>query len=205
MICIPLVGERTGRSLVAVLVLMAAAFVGCKTSSEPLGPTATLPVGTTTTNPYAVPAVIDEPYVNKVLAGLDQAVGDVTRIVVSMETVPPEALDRLRALYVGEHRQIQFDLFASAVDEGLTNYRQPPGNRKTAVSELLAVSPACLFAKVARDYSEVAIEAGEGFSTQWVVLVPADGNGKPYNPTGWVFVYDGLERDGSAPENPCAG
>ena len=32
---------------------------------------ATVPAPTTTTNPYAVPAVIDAAYVNRVLAGLD--------------------------------------------------------------------------------------------------------------------------------------
>ena len=50
-------------------------------NDEPLGPTATVPQGTTTTNPYAVPPVIDEPYVNRVLAGLDQGVGDIVRLV----------------------------------------------------------------------------------------------------------------------------
>ena len=36
---------------------------------------ATVPAPTTTTNPYAVPAVIDAAYVNRVLAGLDAADG----------------------------------------------------------------------------------------------------------------------------------
>src|SRR5205085_10070389 len=109
MICICLVGERTRRSLVAALVAMATApiLTACAGKSEPLVPTATVPVATTTTNPYAVPEVIDEAYVNRVLAGLDAAVGDMLRLVVSARTIPPEALERLRALYIGDHRQIQ--------------------------------------------------------------------------------------------------
>ena len=89
-------------AVVGVLVAALATGVACGGKDEPLGPTATVPQATTTTNPYAVPPVIDEAYVNRVLAGLDQAVGDVIRLVVSSRTLSPEALDRLRTIYVGD-------------------------------------------------------------------------------------------------------
>ncbi len=87
---------------VALLVLAA-----CGGDKEPLGPTATVPQPTTTTDPYAVPAVIDEAYVNRVLAGLDQAVGDIVRLVVSTRDIPPEVIDRLKAMYVGDALQLK--------------------------------------------------------------------------------------------------
>ena len=176
----------------------------CRGDKEPLGPTATVPQGTTTTNPYAVPPVIDEAYVNRVLAGLDQAVGDVVRLVVSTRTIPPEAVDRLRSLYVGEHRQFQLDLLSADVGRGLTNYREPPGNRRTTVMEVVAATSTCIFSKVSRDYSAVALETTGDFSIQWVVLIPAETGRSAYNPTSWTFLYDGFEPDGSAPENLCA-
>jgi hypothetical protein len=206
MICIRVVGGRTLRSLVSGLVAVAAVLVGCGGPSEPLGPTATVPQATTTTNPYAVPAVIDEAYVNRVLAGLDEAVGDFVRLVVSTRTLTAEAVDRLEALYIGDHRQIQLDLIAADVDGGLRNYRPSPGNQVTLVSSLIVASPGCIFAKVARDYSEVTVQVYPEASTQWVVLVPARKYVEPsvYNQTGWVFLYDGFQRDGTAPDDPCA-
>ena len=49
---------------------------------------------TTTTNPYAVPPVIDAAYVNRVLAGLDAAVGDVVRMVVKTDPAPRDIVQR---------------------------------------------------------------------------------------------------------------
>src|SRR5438105_629499 len=118
MICIWLVGERTRRSLTALLVAMAAALGACKGSSEPLGPAATLPVGTTTTSPYAIPAVIDEAYVNRVLAGLDHAVGDVTREVLSEGSVTSGVKSRLAALYIADILQLRIALFETVVGRG---------------------------------------------------------------------------------------
>jgi len=65
---------------VAVAVLMTLA--ACKESGSASPPVngATVPTAaptTTTTNPYAVPQVIDAAYFNRVLAGLDAVEGDV--------------------------------------------------------------------------------------------------------------------------------
>ncbi len=203
MICIRVVGGRTWRSLALAA---AATLVACGGPSEPLGPTATVPQATTTTNPYAVPATIDEAYVNRVLAGLDQAVGDVLRLVISTTSFPPEAVDRVRALYIGVHRQLQLDSLTADFQSGFPNYKQPPGNQKTMVTDLMVATPACIFAEVERDYSDVALQVNSASMTQWVVLVPADQftGRNVFNPTAWVYLYDGLEPDRSAPESPCA-
>ena len=55
-----------------------------------------LPQGTTTTNPYAVPPVIDEPYVNRVLAGLDHSVGDAVRLAMRTRLMDEEVFYRLQ-------------------------------------------------------------------------------------------------------------
>ena len=64
------------------MLLAAVVLAACGGKDEPLVPTATVPQATTTTDPYAIPTVIDEAYVNRVLAGLDHAVGDVTRTAI---------------------------------------------------------------------------------------------------------------------------
>ena len=192
--------------MVGVLVAMLAAGVACGGKDEPLGPTATVPQATTTTNPYAVPQVIDEAYVNRVLAGLDQAVGDITRLVVGSRTLSPEALDRLRTIYVDDSLELSIRGFQNDVRADFAGYRQPPGNKTTTVTELISARPTCIFAKVNKDFSAVGVDPDPSLATQWVALVPSgtvlDPSG--FNPTRWVFVYDGFRQDRSAPPDPCA-
>ncbi len=181
-------------------------FLGpaCADKSEPLGPTATVPRATTTTNPYAIPAVIDEAYVNRVLAGLDQAVGDVTRLIVGSKTFPPEAVDRLKVIYLDDGLlQLAVDTYQRDLLRDLEGIRSDPGNRRTTVTELLTVGPRCVFAKVRTDASAVAVTPDATYE-QWVGLVPLDE--KPpasFNATGWGFIYEGFTREISAPDDPC--
>jgi hypothetical protein len=177
----------------------------CGSNKEPLGPTATVPQATTTTNPYAVPLVIDVAYVNRVLAGLDQAVGDVTRLVKSAETITNEAADRLTALYLGDALVLKLQIVQNDVLHQFPGYRDDPGNKKTIVTELITARSDCIFAKVSKDFSAVADSSNPQLSTQWVNLVPLDSRKDPagYNLVGWMFAYDGFRSDLSAPPNPC--
>ncbi|MEA2902439.1 MAG: hypothetical protein QOH36_2326 [Actinomycetota bacterium] len=196
------------RRLAAVGVLAAALATGvaCGGKDEPRVPTATVPPGTTTTNPYAVPEVIDEAYVNRVLAGLDQRVGDITRLVIESRALSPEALDQLRTIYVGDSLELSIKGFQGDVRADFAGYRQPPGNKTTTVTELITARPTCIFAKVHKDFSAVGVDPDPSLATQWVALVPSDTVLDPsgYNPTRWVFTYDGFRRDLSAPPDPCA-
>jgi len=194
--------RRTASVVLAAVLLTGGA---CRQDREPLGPAATLPVGTTTTNPYAVPAVIDEVYVNRVLAGLDQAYGDITRIVVSTRSLPPEVLARLKALYVGDLLQLQIDLFALELAQGLPAYKVSPGNQRSVVTKLISVRPTCIFAEVSRDQSAVGTTVDERLARQWVALAPADAAVEltGYNPTSWQFLYDGFQEGFTQPQDPC--
>ncbi|MCA1708996.1 MAG: hypothetical protein LC808_39265, partial [Actinobacteria bacterium] len=189
--------------------MLAVALAGCSSDDDPAPATATLgtaPPVTPTTDPYAVPAVIDEAYVNRVLEALDAAVGEVVRMVVRERTIPPEAVDRLKTLYMGEFLQIQLDLFSNDVRESFRQYKPEPGNKKTLVNQLLSGAASCIFARVERDYSAVAARPNLGVTTQWIGLRPLDRSKDPskYNPTPWIYSYDGFQQDGSAPSNPCA-
>ena len=74
MICIAAVGRVVARVGVvcAAVAVVAAGLVGCGGGKDRVAgvPTATVP--TVPPDPYSVPAVIDEAYVNRVLAALDQ-------------------------------------------------------------------------------------------------------------------------------------
>jgi hypothetical protein len=205
------VARRTAiPAMVATLLLTLAA--ACSPSSAEKGApnpsvtVATEPERTTTTNPYAVPTVIDIPYVNRVLAGLDAAVGDVARIVIRTRTIPPEAYDRLKSLYSdADFLQIKIDGYQRDIRDNFKTYKPNPGNKQSTVTQLISTRATCVFARVRRDYSQVGVAPLPELEVQWIALKPLDSARDPnhYNPTPWAFTYDGFPPDHSQPPDPC--
>ena len=199
-------------AILAALALTASA--ACSNGSADKGsaganPTlATDPPTTTTTNPYAVPAVIDVAYVNRVLAGLDAVKGDATRELLRSKTITNDVFDRMRAVYdSNEFLQLTIDGLEADVRERFTSYQPIPGNVASNVSKLITGRSDCVFAQVQRDYSKVGVRPSQETSMQWVALKPLNRLRDPrgLNPTYWAFTYDGVPRDRSQPQDPCAG
>jgi len=187
----------------AVLALLVAGACGGK--EEPLGPTATLGQPTTTTDPYAIPAVIDQAYVNRVLAGLDHAVGEVTRIVVRERAIPQEAVDRLKALFVGEFLSLRVASYEADMRDNFSGYRENPGDRTTVVTRIISSSPSCIFAEVERDYSAGSNRPEAATTTTQWIAIRHTANFVDFNPTKWIFIYDGYRKSRTEPPDPCAG
>ncbi len=195
-----------------VLVASGACNSGTDADRDTAGATATVatepprPATTTTTNPYAVPAVIDVAYVNRVLAGLDAAMGDTVRLILQTRTIPREAYDRLRAIY-GDDQWLQssIDSFQTDARKSFSQYRPNPGNKMTTVDHLISAATNCIFAKVTRDYSAVAANPSAP-ETQWIALKPVSSTHDPkgYNATTWALIYDGYAPNRLPPSDPCA-
>jgi hypothetical protein len=125
--------------------------------------------------------------------------------VVRTKTIPPDAYDRLRAIYGDdEWLQLRLDGFQEDLRTGVEGYRLEPGNERTVVTQLLSASPNCIFAKVLRDSSPMVVDPSPP-STQWVALSRSQPRNQSVNPTGWVFMYDGFPQDRSEPLNRCSG
>jgi hypothetical protein len=158
-------------------------------------------------SPPAAPAAGSEETatVDRILAGLDGVMGDLQRILVREKRITPEVTERLRAIYVGPELLNQIDAFKADVANGLVGMKNPPGNRATTVSRLITVSPICIFAEVQRDYSPVTEGAGPRPASLYVVLVTKTESDDPrqLNPTPWAMLYDGVQVDGSQPEDVC--
>ena len=184
-------------SVAAVLILG-----GCSGGSKG-GGTASPPAGQETgAGPGAAATDVS---VNRVLAGLDGVIGDVQRMLVRDRRITPEATDRLQAVYTGPELLNQIDAFKADVAAGLTRYRTTPGNRLTVVSRLISATSECVFAEVKRDYSPISPGPAQPLAELYVILVtkhPAD-DPKGLNPTGWAMLYDGVQDDGSQPEDVC--
>ena len=143
--------------------------------------------------------------VDRVLAGLDGVMGDLQRILVRERRITPDVTDRLQAIYTGPELLNQIDAFRADVANSLTGYRNPPGNRVTTVSRLITASPICVFAQVTRDYAPVTEGLAPRPSSLYVVLVAKSEVDDPrqLNPTPWAMLYDGVQADGSQPEDVC--
>ena len=143
--------------------------------------------------------------INRTLAGLDGVMGDAQRLLMRERRITPEVTDRLQAIYVGPELLNQIDAFRADVANGLVGIKDPPGNRVTTVSRLITVSPICIFVEVSRDYSPATAGAAPRPSKLYVVLVTkTEGDDRrQLNPTPWAMLYDGVQTDGSQPEDVC--
>ncbi len=143
--------------------------------------------------------------VNQALAGLDAVMGDLQRVLVKERRITTEVTDRLQAIYTGPEILNQIDAFRADVANGLTGYKNPPGNRVTTVSRLITASPICVFAEVNRDYAPVTEGLAPRPASLYVILVDKAEADDPrqLNPTPWAMLYDGVQADGSQPEDVC--
>lgn len=200
--------------MAAVCLAVLTSCTGEAPADLPSATVPTAPATTTTTNPYAVPDIIDIAYLNRVLAWFDQAKGDILRSTMSSRSLAPEDVARLRALHLsdvsfqGALDVLQYDLRA-----GFVGLYPTPGNKHTTVVEILSSSTTCAFARVYRDASAVSMSENPRFRTQWVALRRLDQGSAPnQNATGWAYEYNGarfqLGGGDTVPKppepNPCA-
>lgn len=88
--------------MAAVCLAVLTSCTGEAPADLPSATVPTAPATTTTTNPYAVPDIIDIAYLNRVLAWFDQAEGDILRSTMSSRSLAPEDVARLRALHLSD-------------------------------------------------------------------------------------------------------
>lgn len=171
-----------------------------------LGPACSSSRSSGTPAPTTAPADAEQvTTVDRILAGLDGVMGDLQRILVRERRITPEVTDRLQAIYTGPELLNQIDAFRADVANNLTGYKNPPGNRLTTVSRLITASPICVFAEVTRDYAPLTEGLAPRPASLYVVLVAKSEIDDPrqLNPTPWAMLYDGVQADGSQPEDVC--
>jgi hypothetical protein len=198
-------------STLAVAALAGACGSG---DDEDLGPAATIGPGPTTTSTTARPvdvavipddpAEIDEAYVQAVVDALFAVDAQATKIFVETQRLDEEAIDILRSIYVPEELDRQVNIWGQ--DLALRGDELLPGTLHNDVQEVLDVADDCVYVAVESDYSDVSIR-GASLSVNYLGLTPKieDDDPEGLNPTGWMLFMNGLNLDGSQPENPCQG
>ena len=180
---------------------------GAKTPDPTVPTSATRPTTRTTAvaDIATIPAVIDAPYLNRVLAALDGVETAAVRVILATKDVPPEAARIFNAIYSDEWftREVNAWIDALGQDPKLSSIKDPPGDRRTTVNRLIATSPRCVWMAVNRDYTLSDVHPRT--RTEYVALQPLDHSNDPdhHNPTAWMITADGFQKDGSEPANPC--
>lgn len=202
------------RGLIAAVVgilLLAGCTDDTPGSADPTVPTAaSTSTSTSTSTPQldvaSIPEKIDVPYLNAVLAALDEIDGEATRIIYETKRFTPEAADLLNTIYSDEAFQDESQgwLQSLASDAELKNIRPNPGSRETSIDRIIASSSSCVWMAVRRDYSARNFDAGPA-QTEYVALVPLEAANDPrhVNRTPWMIAVDGFREDGREPSNPC--
>lgn len=195
--------------LFAALLLVAALVAGCTGRGSDPGPDATVPTAPPTTpatvttvaaGPFDTPSVIDAAYVERVLVQLNRVDGDISRKIIQTNRYERSDLDSLGAIFEPPLLEIQVGLFSDLVDLDRALFKDPVGNRRMPVLELITARPGCVFAKVRIDVSDVLVSPPpqeEKFIT--LVPKPADADPAGINPTPWS-----MANESSARQDPCA-
>jgi hypothetical protein len=170
---------------VILLVLIATA---CSSSKPHAKTTTTIAAVTTTTDPYAIPATIDVPYVQRVIDAIDPLLGKAAQALVRDRAISADYLHYLRAASdeLGERATRDGDLYELAAK--LKDYKPQPGQPRSQVLSILVATPRCVFAKVHRDSSEIISLPGAS-ADKFVELLPRNPARDPQaiNPTPWVI------------------
>jgi hypothetical protein len=186
--------------------VVAALLAGCSNGTVSAKGTATLAQATTTTDPWAVPAVIDVAYLQRVMDRLDQSLGDALRELVAAKAVDTKVETIFQAIYgQPEFNRTNSD-FAGIAQHDLDKYRSVPGNPLTTVGRILSSAGSCTFFTATRTLAPALVSAPPEADTHAFLAlrrpnVPPDDLA---NPTGQVLVLDALTRSGATPKDPCS-
>lgn len=157
----------------------------------------------TTAVDYAVPAVIDAAYVEKVIAALDHVYGDAIRTLARERKITQDFLDRLAAIYTPAEFKLAQDIWVRDVASGLQGLVPVPGDPKTVIRSVVRGDRTCLFAAVDRSFAATRTTPDRPTPPWYVALIPRTQASSPHNPTPWVISFDGFKDDGSQPAQPC--
>lgn len=195
---------KRGRAIrvMAAVAVMAVAAGACRSGSaddQPRTTVPTAPAETTTTapaDPYTVPGVIDKAYVDRVLAALNKVYGDVVRKIRSTGLYERSDLDSLGAIFRDTLLERQAYLFRDIPGRDPSVYREPIGDRRMTVEEIIIARPDCIYVRATLDVSDVAADPPPP-ATVFITLKPVlpGFNEQGINPTPWAMSRETDKRE----------
>ena len=166
-------------------------------------PTATVPTAVETpstaapSDPYAIPAVIDVAYVQRVFDALDQIQGEVIKEFLTTRQLTFPMTVRLGAVYNREELERTVNALKEQLNRDFSVFKQPPGTRRTVVKRLLTARHDCVSVAAEFDSAGLLKDPGPPESA-YLALQPTEPSLDPtnLNPTPYsIFSEDRQLRD----------
>jgi hypothetical protein len=177
---------------VGIVVLLAGSVLlaGCggKTDDvarfDPMAQTSDATTTSTTVDPYAVPAVIDAAYVERVLNALDKVRADVRNHIMDTKQYSPEDDARIRATYSSTQVARVVDEMRDASIVGIPTIRPGSGPSVLTVTKLRFANSSCISAEVTVDERPNQLRPSAPLSA--VFILRAEAHDKTLNPTPYM-------------------
>lgn len=170
-------------------------------------PSTSAPATTLGAEAYAVPEVIDQEYVQRVVSAYDKVLGDAIRILKRDEGVSEEFLEHLVAIYTEPEFEFQQQVWLESVAAGrLERTPANPGDPVTSVGTIVKATTTCVtFRAEQNDRANFTGTTVESEQDDYMILVRKKPNRDPrqVNPTPWVIAFDGFKNDNSVPRDSC--
>lgn len=195
--------------LVVVVGLVVAGTAGCKRdggatadTTVPTAPSTSASTTTAVADISTIPAVIDEAYLNRVLAALDEVETQATRLIAANKRVVPPAAVLLKSIYSSDEFTILVDGWNRAMltDPETQALKADDPGRQTTVKSIISASRECVYVAVSRLF----LRTGHTLP-DYISLQPLDRTNDPehHNPTAWMVGSSGVRNDNQQPSNPC--
>jgi hypothetical protein len=181
------------------------ASCGGSPTSRAQAPQASVPASVASApDPFAVPATINKPYVQKVLDAIEQVEAGATQEVVATRSVDNTAALRMRAVDGDAEFQFEVNGWLNEIQSGLSHVRSNPGAARDRVATLFRATSSCVFLSAVRDISAVAVTPPAPRLTYIELVQLAPKNDPTHlNPTGWAIAEAGWNSQGLQPSDPC--
>lgn len=190
------------RRLLVLAVALILGSTACQGTTKPDEPTSTLPpttpttvaeTTTTTVSPFAVPDVIDIPYVQRVLEEIYRLDGEAVRHLYASKLPDKEFALRQEAIFGGQTLKESVRILSERATTELDAFASPPGNPTVKARELIQTSVRCMIVLADLSFSPFYRSSEVGPSDpSYIYLFRAEHS--KYNSTGW-----GITRSGRPP------
>lgn len=178
------------------LLLLLLGVAACRDSGASLPTTTTLLPDTTASLPptttapgFEIPAVIDLPYVQRVLETIYHLDGEAKRYVYAKQVPDAEFNARLEAIFGGPALDESKRVIGQNAAERFVLYANPPGDARVTAVEIVQATQGCMIVRSHLDFRPVYRE--ERPPQPIAVIQLRSAVVSPLNPTGWGVVFQG--------------